>query len=167
MSALTVSRQCNVRRAIVVWVPRQCVIYALFDPQTPEHIRYVGHAFDTRQRLQQHIRDGAAPAMRNTRKGRWIAALLAEHVLPELLILERQVPPAQAKMREGYWINRLLLGGHDLTNAPGSSGRPAILSAHHVNSGAKLRSFANGAAKVSSRPLTRPSTLRSGLPPRV
>jgi hypothetical protein len=124
----------------------------------------VGHAFDTRQRLQQHIRDGAAPAMRNTRKGRWIAALVAEHVLPELVILERQVAPAQAMMREGYWINRLLLAGHDLTNAPDSSGRPAILSAHRFNSCAKLQSFPNGATKVSSRPQSRRSTIPSGLP---
>lgn len=134
MSALTVSRQRNVRRATVVRVPRQCFIYALFDPQTPEQIRYVGHAFDTRQRLQQHIRDGAAQAMRNTRKGRWIAALRAEHVLPKLAILEGQVPPTQAMICEGYWINRLLLAGHDLTNAPNTSGRIAIPGAHKFNS---------------------------------
>lgn len=127
MTMATSFRQHRIRRAIVIRLPRQCVIYALLDPREPKHIRYVGHAFDTRRRLQQHIRSGALPASRSTRKGRWIAAILSDHVRPQLIVLESDVHPDRVLNREDHWIRRLLRTGHNLTNTQPQGSRPGSI----------------------------------------
>jgi hypothetical protein len=128
MSTATSFGQDRIRRAIVIRVPRRCVVYALLDPREPKHFRYVGHAFDTRQRLLQHIRSGAVSARRNTRKGRWISGLLAHDILPQLIILENDVHPDQALHREDHWIKYLLRVGHNLTNTQPDGGRSGFLN---------------------------------------
>lgn len=88
-------------------------IYALFDPRSPEIVRYVGKSRRPRARLRKHLK----PTGRDlaTHRGKWIAKLLAEGVAPAMLVLAR-VPAEREDEAERAMILRMRAAGHPLTN---------------------------------------------------
>lgn len=98
---------------------------------------YVGQSKDPVVRLEQHLREAKATSMHKKfphlydppfRSGRqehsgqrvdWIAWLLQQDQLPELVILEQIREPGRHWAREKVWITRLFDEGHPLTNQNG------------------------------------------------
>ena len=65
-------------------LPMYCDIYGLKDPVDGQ-VHYIGKSNNPAQRLQEHIED----AKTNAARVKWIAALLAIGLSPELVILEK------------------------------------------------------------------------------
>lgn len=70
------------------------VIYGLVDPRQPSRVRYVGQTVGLPEsRYRQHIHDSAPQRGRRMpatcARARWISALLAESVYPDMILLER------------------------------------------------------------------------------
>ena len=91
------------------------LIYGLVDPRKPEDIRYVGK---TRQRISRRLYGHITQAKNGNRthKSAWIRRLIADNVLPVVVILEETTTENWA-MAEKAWIKTLKDNGHDLTNA--------------------------------------------------
>lgn len=88
-------------------------IYGLVDPREPERVRYVGQATKPIARMVGHVGDQNP----NNLRGRWIGALFAAGVAPDMVLLERVPVGADIDGREAYWIHALRdLGQADLNS---------------------------------------------------
>lgn len=98
--------------------PTITYIYVLVDPRYEDKIRYVGKAKNPNARLTRHIRE-ARTNMYTTYKDNWIRQLLADEVLPKLVIIEEIVTYSNYDwvVRERYWIAKYKEEGNNLTNA--------------------------------------------------
>ena len=78
-------------------------VYALIDPRT-NIVGYVGLTDDPKARFRQHLRaDGSSESQR---KNAWVRQILAEHVSPQMYVLEVVYDVReQAESRERYWIS--------------------------------------------------------------
>jgi hypothetical protein len=83
-------------------------VYALIDPDAPLRARYIGKAIDPLARLAAHLH----ARLSEGRKTPWIAALLAAHRLPVMVILERCADGRAADLRERLWIAAATECGH-------------------------------------------------------
>lgn len=92
--------------------PVKSSIYGLFDPRDKgSNIRYVGFTSkDLKKRLCEHIYESKK---KKNHRHKWIASLLSEGVLPEIVLIER-VCDEEWKAREQYWISYY---GSALTNS--------------------------------------------------
>jgi len=96
-------------------------IYALIDPRT-NNFRYVGKSADPYKRYGTHIRKAKIGCKTHCRK--WIATLLKEQKLPEIIILETVYDNDSANESERKWIAILKYLDYDLTNKTiGGDGR--------------------------------------------
>lgn len=84
------------------------VIYGLVDPRRPEHVRYVGQAQRAIPRLVGHLTERSSTNPRC----RWVAALLAEGVAPDMVLIERVSYGADIAEIEAYWIHTMRGLGH-------------------------------------------------------
>ena len=61
-------------------------IYALFDPRTPEQIRYIGKTKNKpHKRVNNHINSAKKD---NSYRANWINGLLQQHVRPDFKVIE-------------------------------------------------------------------------------
>ena len=82
-----------------------CVyIYGLRDPRDGK-IKYVGRTAYKKARLSLHISDGRTSDDDGSPKEKWISELLAEKLLPEMVVLEVSTPSASGDA-ETKWINQ-------------------------------------------------------------
>ena len=94
-------------------------IYTLSDPRTG-FVRYVGKSNDPKNRLARHLCESRAK--QTCHRHCWIASLLKEGVLPQLLIIE-ECDRLKWPDSERFWIASLRLAGCDLVNrSDGGSG---------------------------------------------
>lgn len=90
-------------------------IYLLFDPRTPEHIRYVGFTTNSLDyRLFGHVTDRG-----RTYKAKWIRSLLKINIKPVIQLYKRVTADTWVQ-EEMAAIAKFKLEGHKLTN--GSAG---------------------------------------------
>ena len=96
-------------------------IYVLVDPRDNQ-ARYVGKSNRPKRRFQSHL--WAFTLADDSYKNFWLKGLLAEGLVPKLLILEK-VSRAKWKEAEVFYINHLREQGHSLTNvSAGGGGQP-------------------------------------------
>jgi len=88
----------------------QPVIYVLVDPREPDHARYVGQSSNPPSRLAGHLTTSGGK-----RKNEWVGDLLANHIEPEMWVVE-ECNPEELSDREFAWIDKLSAEGHDLLN---------------------------------------------------
>lgn len=87
-------------------------VYALYDPRSPEVIRYVGKTKHCAQaRLRSHLKD-----TEHTHKARWLRKLACQGIEPALKVLEHAAPENLSAV-ECVWIEKLREAGHPLTNS--------------------------------------------------
>lgn len=101
--------------------PRSWSIYVLIDPRTSE-VRYVGWAFDVRQRWHAHV--SSAPRTRS-HKANWIKQLLALGLRPIYQVIEEGT--GDWREAERRWIDHYRRQGAALTNmTDGGEGTPGL-----------------------------------------
>lgn len=86
-------------------------VYGLKDPRNDE-IFYVGMSIDPYARYGQHLAFRVANDAKETR----ILDMRREGLMPNLIIIEPNIPDKNAREREGYWIRYYLGLGAPLTN---------------------------------------------------
>jgi hypothetical protein len=74
-------------------------IYGLVDPRIPTVIRYVGRTKTPIVRHLQHCSE-----IDFTPKGKWVESMRQVGVMPQMVILERDVSQFDASDREKHWI---------------------------------------------------------------
>lgn len=96
-------------------------VYALADPESPGHIRYVGKTVNMSRRLANHV--VPSKLRRSCHVARWLAKLTSDGKKPVVRILETLGDDDDWESSERKWIAKLRSEGHDLTNtAPGGEG---------------------------------------------
>ncbi len=89
---------------------RICYIYGIFNPREQEFF-YVGSTVNPGARLKEHTTGSStSPLVKGT-----IDELILEGFEPELRILA-EVPDAERRKHEGYWIDYYRQHGHRLVN---------------------------------------------------
>lgn len=76
------------------------IIYALIDPRDKK-IRYIGYTGNKSKRMAEHLREACKKY--TSHKHHWIASLLSNDVVPEMIIIEI-VDDSTWRDREKYWI---------------------------------------------------------------
>lgn len=110
-------------------------IYALTDPRTGD-VRYVGKAANPKLRLRGHLRKQEIQA--NTHKARWLRTLLADGLLPSIVVLE-SVPADGWQEHEQRWIAYYRALGANLTNSTSGGDGIDKGTKHRPESVAKIR----------------------------
>lgn len=90
-------------------------IYILIDPRNGE-VRYIGQAKVPGLRYRQHC---TSPEHRGQLSAVWLRRLVVLGLQPQLRVLERAVPVAEAHARECYWITYYRDREHDVLNQVG------------------------------------------------
>lgn len=98
------------------------LIYALFDPRSPDAIRYVGKTEKTLEfRLSRHIAE--AKLGLKAHRFHWVRSLLSVNVKPGIRLIETVAEKGSWQELEKYWIAKCRSDGHALTNnASGGNG---------------------------------------------
>jgi predicted GIY-YIG superfamily endonuclease len=96
------------------------VVYALYDPREPDHIRYIGFTADPDRRLIQHLKENSA-----SYKSRWVQKLLRNGHQPHLVILGEAKTREEILELEINYIAKYRQEGNRLTNGTegGTGGR--------------------------------------------
>lgn len=120
-------------------------IYALYDPDDPSHVRYIGKTDNVERRLSQHLQ---AALMRNLIRPscEWIRMLALRGVSPGIRVL-KTVPLEQWAVAERAEILAYRVDGHQLTNATeGGNGAwfpdPAARERHRAGVSVAMQSAA-------------------------
>lgn len=98
----------------------ECRIYVLFDPETPDDVRYVGKTTcSPAVRLQGHIDD-----KRMCHKRAWVISVLKKGRRPGIRVIEEIESPDEVihDERETYWIAWYKEAGYKLTNTKPGGG---------------------------------------------
>jgi len=135
-----------------IGVQEMAYIYTLSDPRNGE-VRYVGKAFDIRERLWQHLSESRK---RNTRKTAWIKSLCKIGLNPVIEILE-SFPAEDVSTwqdAERFWIQTLRFYGCRLTNLDAGGiggGRACLETRRKISAHSKARIHtAETRAKISA-----------------
>jgi hypothetical protein len=122
-------------------------IYKLIDPVTRE-IRYAGKTISIEKRIYSHVRDSKKAI---THTHRWIQSLIEKSLKPAIEIIEITDEINWPK-REIYWIARLKVEGHRLTNhnAGGNGLTRRLMTSEETRE--KLRKARLGKKGVKIRP---------------
>lgn len=96
------------------------VVYALYDPREPDHIRYIGFTIDPDRRLVEHLKEKNA-----SYKSRWVQKLLRNGYQPQLVVLAGAKTREEILELEISYIAQYRQEGHRLTNGTkgGTGGR--------------------------------------------
>jgi len=101
-------------------------IYALFDPDFPEKIRYVGKTKkNLSSRLSRHIKEAIKAKPGSNHKNDWIKSLLTKNKYPAMELLD-MVPECLWEKMEKHYIKLMKTLGHKLCNLSkgGDAGNP-------------------------------------------
>lgn len=94
-----------------------CNIYGLYDPREENEVRYVGKTIlGIQERKNQHIQETKTMNEKSfTPKNEWIKCLLLEEIEPSVKLIEK-CRVLNWDTEERYWIKKLRMDGHRLTN---------------------------------------------------
>lgn len=111
---------------------REWVIYGLRSGEG-KPIRYVGYTTDPDERLRQHVSAGRC-GNKDLLVCRWVAALLAKGITPQMVILERGTGDGWQDAERRHIASR-----KRLLNVSEGGNQPAIPAASRKRAGEKLR----------------------------
>lgn len=107
------SKQVDVKLKELPYPKRDCLIYALLDPDT-KAVRYIGISSTGLKRPNEHKKTSS---MRyNTHKNNWIKSLLNVGKMYDIRVIE-YVNEDELNDRGVYWIAKYRMSGYDLVNA--------------------------------------------------
>lgn len=140
------------------------IIYGLFDPREPSHIRYIGRSSSGRKRPISHG-SAAHLAADSTYKGNWIRALLREGIMYDFKVLEVVSGLERLNEAEQRWITDGFARGWSLTNlTTGGDGSYTPQSAEYRQRVAEISRQIWATKKHSSATIAKLKALKTGVP---
>jgi hypothetical protein len=138
--------------------PQVVEIYGLLDPRDGK-LRYIGKANDAGKRLKTHVSDSRR---RNTAVCKWIAKLVADNLIPKVLVLEA-CDASLWECRERAWISEAYrMGGVLLNVAPGGA-EPVEFPYWEFPCGRLIDKKSPAGARIKRDKITANRRLRDGL----